>query len=939
MPQPLAYVDANGNEVTADLADENGNPVSPKSAAITTRGRHVDEHGMPLTHEQVAKKNESAWDYASAVVRGAAHGLGIPASVDEIVPAVKNAALQTMAFPYKQAYDATVAGAEGVRHLQNARRQPTTARAIQEGSRALPVVGSPIAAVAEPGITYSEGRAPTHEQNMAAVEGGTSLGVMAVAPKVISAASKRIAAIYRAKGLPVPEAPAAEAPPETPLTPEVTPEQAALVEQAGNAQAEAATKPQTPRTAIEQAHRDAMRRTNERAGMPPPDELPEDIPPDNVRPIRPAVGDAPPVPPGHVRLYHGGELYDRGSRWLTPDLADAQGWAKKTGGGATVQYVDVPEDSPSLIKAFEDEGTSMKAPYIQFEAPEEMARGLRPLSRQPAATPETAPEATGATPDVTIGAETDSAAEPKPASEATDSVATETPVQRVTRALREATPLRGQQEAIYRQERAGRIKASIAARADTGGEAGFNAELGAMRGQMERVQFESLRDSIKQPDIDSLFNQVRDSPDLSDFQKISARRGLTKLFGEYGGNVPQKGELNLLSKVFGDDFVNTANAQRPLLSRATDLGLQIANIPRSLMASFDLSAPLRQGVFFVGRVRQFFPAFVEMHKYFGSEVAHRALMESIEKRPTYDLMQRSGLSITGMTDFAAREERFGSPLVEKVPVIGAGVRASERAYTGFLNKLRADVFDDLVSRAHEQGLDPLHDTTLSTAIAKFVNAGTGRGDLPAAISGASDALNAFFFSPRLMASRLTLLNPFYYIRQPKFVRIEALKSAGAMVAVGATVAALAKMRGANVESDPRSADFGKVRFGNTRLDPWGGFQQYVRMGAQLTSGKYVSTTSGMEKNLGEGRNPTRYDILIRQLESKEAPIASFVTTLLRGKDFRGQPVDAKKEVLDRMTPMLWQDLMEIAKDDPDHLPFVVPAAYGVGVQTYDTPKR
>lgn len=87
--------------------------------------------------------------------------------------------------------------------------------------------------------------------------------IMREVPNTIAAAegivamTARIANIYRAKGLPPPETPAAETPVETPLTP-VTPEQAALLEQAGRAQAEAATKPQTPRTALEQAYRDAM---------------------------------------------------------------------------------------------------------------------------------------------------------------------------------------------------------------------------------------------------------------------------------------------------------------------------------------------------------------------------------------------------------------------------------------------------------------------------------------------------------------------------------------------------------------------------------------------------------------------------------------------------------------------------------------------------------
>ena len=139
----------------------------------------------------------------------------------------------------------------------------------------------------------------------------------------------------------------------------------------------------------------------------------------------------------------------------------------------------------------------------------------------------------------------------------------------------------------------------------------------------------------------------------------------------------------------------------------------------------------------------------------------------------------------------SREEAFMSNLAEKIPGFGHLARGSDRAYTGFLNKLRADVFDDLVSKAKLTGSD---NPNMAKDIATFVNAATGRGSLPAALEKAAPALNGVFFSPRLMASRLTLLNPVYYLN-PKtdpFVRKEALKSLMGFAAVGSTVLGLAQ---------------------------------------------------------------------------------------------------------------------------------------------------
>lgn len=416
------------------------------------------------------------------------------------------------------------------------------------------------------------------------------------------------------------------------------------------------------------------------------------------------------------------------------------------------------------------------------------------------------------------------------------------------------------------------------------------------------------------------------------------------------------------------DFSNAKQASlafektRPLADRFKSLALDIANAPRAIMASLDLSAPFRQGVFLVGRPKRFFGAFPGMLKSFGSESSYNALLESIKARPSYPTMKASGLAITDLTKLSAREEMFASSLAEHIPevegkgllrasarlgaktynrTLGAGVKASGRAYTAFLDKLRADVFEDISAAMERQGLSLSTDKNIGKEIAQYVNNATGRGEVVDSLKGAQNVLNAFFFSPKLMASRVALLNPATYMKMSTPLRREALKDALKFAAVGTTVLSLAKLGGAEVGSDPRSADFGKIRMGDTRVDVWGGFQQYIRMAAQITTGQYVSTTNPDKvKTLGEGYKPmTRFDILLRQIESKEAPIASFVTSWLRQQDYVGLPFDARKEIKERLTPMMIQDFIAIQKSDPSLLPLMFPAALGVGVQTYDSPEE
>ena len=205
-----------------------------------------------------------------------------------------------------------------------------------------------------------------------------------------------------------------------------------------------------------------------------------------------------------------------------------------------------------------------------------------------------------------------------------------------------------------------------------------------------------------------------------------------------------------------------------------------------------------------------------------------------------------------------------------------------------------------------------------------------------ALEGSAVALNSVFFAPRLMASRLNILNPLYYTKLAPPVRKEALKSLFATGSIVGTVLTLAKLNGAEVGIDPRSADFGKMKLGNTRYDILGGTQQYIRAAAQLITGEHISSTTGVKTTMGEGYKPlTRLDIASRFFETKETPIASFVTALLKGQDALGKKLDISKEVADRFTPMVIQDMKDLYKERGlEGIGMGIPAIFGAGVQTY-----
>ena len=365
-----------------------------------------------------------------------------------------------------------------------------------------------------------------------------------------------------------------------------------------------------------------------------------------------------------------------------------------------------------------------------------------------------------------------------------------------------------------------------------------------------------------------------------------------------------------------------------------DKVLNALNLPRAIMSTGDLSAPLRQGIFTAARHPiTFGKNFGKMMKYAFSEDSYRNLKADIITSPNYNLYVKHNLPLTDIgAGLTGREEAFMSNLAEKIPIFGKLAKGSNRAYTGFLNKMRVDLFDDFVNTAELNGIKS---EKYFDDAAKFVGAATGRGNLYKTLEGSAPALNSIFFSPRLMASRISLINPHFYMKLDPIVRKEALKSLGAFVGTGMSILALAKANGAEVGTNPRSADFGKIKMGNTRYDIWGGFQQYARLIGQLATGEKVSTITGRESTLGQGYNaPTHKSILGDFFQSKTAPIASLTLRAMEGEKY-GEKFNLPAEVLDRFLPMVTADAFDLYKEyGAKGVAGAIPGFFGVGSQTY-----
>lgn len=381
-------------------------------------------------------------------------------------------------------------------------------------------------------------------------------------------------------------------------------------------------------------------------------------------------------------------------------------------------------------------------------------------------------------------------------------------------------------------------------------------------------------------------------------------------------------------------------------SQKKSLWHEVRDANRAILTAFDFSAAGRQGKPLM-MTKAYWNSFDDMFKSWGSQKAYDNVMESIHEKPAFKSSTVNGKTVKSLADRAGldisgKEEMFNSSIADKlIP----GVKRSERAYTAFLSKLRADHFGTMVEDARKMGMNPDKNDVILKQIGSFINDATGRGSL-GKLEKAAPILNEVFFAPKLMASRVNMykrwLDPRSYGNANPVVRKQVLKSLLSTVGFGLTVGELARLGGAQVSDDPNSSDFRKIRLGNTRIDPFSGFQQYAVGASRLVSGKLTSSKTGKEFDLTSGKfgMPTRASVASQFMQNKLAPVPSLVWSWMEGKDWDGQPFDVKKAMLDRTVPIVMQDLYELSQEDPKILNGVNPMVLGIlpimgeGVQTY-----
>ncbi len=399
-----------------------------------------------------------------------------------------------------------------------------------------------------------------------------------------------------------------------------------------------------------------------------------------------------------------------------------------------------------------------------------------------------------------------------------------------------------------------------------------------------------------------------------------------------------RAEVTLLREKFNRGTERLKYAQKSKAERAWLGTKEALNLSRAIMTSWDVSAVLRQGaIISFGNPARAIRAMKPMFEALFSEKKAAAVNEQIMARPNAlnGNYAKSKLYLAPRENahLSAMEEAYMSRLVHKIP----GVHASERAYITFLNRLRADTFDALQESLADKGKGSQAELE---AIANYVNVATGRGNL-GKLAGAGEALSTAFFAPRLVASRFQMLagQPLYH--GSAATRFLVAKEYAKFLGGLAVVYGIGKLAGATIEEDPRSADFGKMKFGNTRLDPLAGLGQVTVLLSRIGSGKIKTAHGGLQPIRGDHvpyGHATAADLMGRFLRTKLSPIVGTGVDVATGKNVVGEKVTPGSVAMNTLTPLSFQDIYSVMKEQgiAEGTIIGILSAFGMSVQNYHT---
>lgn len=431
----------------------------------------------------------------------------------------------------------------------------------------------------------------------------------------------------------------------------------------------------------------------------------------------------------------------------------------------------------------------------------------------------------------------------------------------------------------------------------------FKRATGALSGELPRAPFEAPSLSFAAEEAQQL-RDILKTKNLRFFETLNTNQALGKIL-EGRLNEVTPSEINLLDKAFGADLAK-AVANRQGIKWGEEL-ISFLGAPRTLKASFDISAPGRQGLALgVRHPKEWIEGWVPMLKAWASESQARAYSEQADAM-LRGWRDRFGDDILHLYDETERVPGFEpqgrsriAEALRKIP----GLANSERAFGTFLNVQKAKTFNTMATALESAGIT---DENQYRNLAAVIDHASGFGAAPLGRSPAGQLGGQTFFSQRLMTSR------FQFMTDPI---VEGLMKGDLRTAKAATenlVAFFGAQMGLllighevglwDAELDPRSTDFGKIRMGPLRIDTMAGFSPLIRQAARVATGERKALT-------GDTFETDRSTEALRFFQNKLAPYPSTAVSLLSGENIIGEKPTVASVMNDLFMPMFVDSFIE-----------------------------
>ena len=481
----------------------------------------------------------------------------------------------------------------------------------------------------------------------------------------------------------------------------------------------------------------------------------------------------------------------------------------------------------------------------------------------------------------------------------------------------------------------------------------------------------ALRDIRKRKNVEAELELIESIINESDRERAIGRWEAVYGVLKKKEKTPQSAELkelltkrNKRAKELNEYINNLKLRDANWWAKAKVYGLEIAGMPRQLMASGDMSYFMRQGllaIFMNPKVAG--QAYIEAFKAF-SETNAALIDVSMRSHPRYAEMEQYGLDLTRydgrMTD---NEEVFANNLLNKrlmlgnvdINAFGYVTRASERHMVTGLNFLRFTLMDNFLQS--ETGINASKEGKI--AFANYINTMTGRAKIAGGkLDKVMGDLGQIFFSPRFAYSRVVL--PYQTIKtviQHPELRKILLTQWASMATTGLMILGLAYLSADEDERDELyenyfnvySPDFGLIPIGDARYDIFGGQMQPFRFFARLLAESINTGFDGEKKYWDDDISVIRETW--KFVTSKSSPQLAIAYEAIFKEDIRyGGKIDftdpqVLKDFLN-ISPLALQGLAEVAGEVIDEEMSVGLAAatfaaeiHGVGVNIWNDDDR